>query len=111
MSVVSLLEVTGLTKSYGDQTALADVAFDAREGEVLGLIGPNDAGKTTLLECVTGLLPADRGEVVWRGIPLAPSPENGDVLPPRWNRALCRPPCRERAGLLWRSRVKEARAY
>jgi ABC-2 type transport system ATP-binding protein len=73
MRVVSLLEVIGLTKSYGDQTALADVAFDAREGEVLGLIGPNGAGKTTLLEALAGVLPADSVDLLWRGEPLPPA--------------------------------------
>src|SRR5947209_2068775 len=60
------MQVTGLTKRYGDQQALADVSFDVRRTEVLGLIGPNGAGKTTLLEAVAGLIPVERGSVVWR---------------------------------------------
>jgi len=61
-----LIQVAGLSKRYGEQHALADVAFDIRAGEVLGLIGPNGAGKTTLLEALAGLLPVDAGEVRWR---------------------------------------------
>jgi ABC-2 type transport system ATP-binding protein len=69
----ALLQIAGLTKRYGDETALADVAFDVHAGEVLGLIGPNGAGKTTLLEAVAGLLPVDAGSVAWRGAPLPPA--------------------------------------
>jgi ABC-2 type transport system ATP-binding protein len=65
--VPALLQVEGLTKRYGDQTALADIAFSVMRGEVLGLIGPNGAGKTTLLETIAGLLSADAGVVCWRG--------------------------------------------
>lgn len=64
---MALMQVAGLTKRYGDRDALAGVSFDVPVGEVLGLIGPNGAGKTTLLETVAGLLPADAGEVIWRG--------------------------------------------
>jgi ABC-type glutathione transport system ATPase component len=53
----ALLRVVALTRRYGDEIALADVAFDVQAGEILGLIGPNGAGKTTLLEAVAGLLP------------------------------------------------------
>jgi ABC-2 type transport system ATP-binding protein len=66
-----LLQVSGLTKRYGDQRALADVSFSVQASEVLGLIGPNGAGKTTLLEAIAGILPADSGDVLWRGTPLA----------------------------------------
>jgi len=65
-----VLEVTALTKRYGDQPALSDVGFAVRDGEVLGLIGPNGAGKTTLLESIAGLLPVDSGRISWRGRPL-----------------------------------------
>src|SRR5262245_27584279 len=40
-----LIEIAGLGKTYGDQVALADIAFAAAPGEVVGLIGPNGAGK------------------------------------------------------------------
>jgi ABC-2 type transport system ATP-binding protein len=61
-----LMEVSGLSKAYSGQTALADISFLVMPGEILGLIGPNGAGKTTLLEAVAGILPADDGRVLWR---------------------------------------------
>ena len=68
-----LLEIAALRKRYGEQIALADVAFSVHVGEVLGIIGPNGAGKTTLLEAIAGLLPADGGRVLWQGHALAPA--------------------------------------
>jgi len=67
-----VLQVRHLTKQYGRLTALADVSFDVRPGEILGLIGPNGSGKTTLFECLAGVLPADAGAIVADGRPLAP---------------------------------------
>jgi ABC-2 type transport system ATP-binding protein len=64
--------VEGLTKSYGRLTALVDVSFTIRGGEVLGLIGPNGAGKTTLFECLAGVLPYDAGTVRFDGAQLPP---------------------------------------
>ena len=79
----NLVEVAALRKRYGEQFALADVAFDVRAGEVLGIIGPNGAGKTTLLEAIAGLLPADLGDVLWQGksLPLARRRNNIFYLP------------------------------
>jgi ABC-2 type transport system ATP-binding protein len=66
-----LLQVAAITKSYGEQRALANVSFDIRRGEILGLIGPNGSGKTTLLEAMAGVLPVDGGSVMWRGTALS----------------------------------------
>jgi ABC-2 type transport system ATP-binding protein len=74
-----LIEVAGLSKTYGDQVALADISFAAAPGEILGIIGPNGAGKTTLLEALAGLLPADTGVVRWRGAPI-PAPRRRDAM-------------------------------
>jgi len=65
--------VAALTKSYGEQFALREVTFAAGASEIVGLIGPNGAGKTTLLETIAGLLPADSGQVIWKGDPLPPA--------------------------------------
>jgi ABC-2 type transport system ATP-binding protein len=58
-----LLRARNLTKRYGRLTALGDVSFAVRPGEVLGLIGPNGSGKTTLFECMGGVLPLDSGSL------------------------------------------------
>lgn len=68
----TLLRVDGLTKRYRGLTALNDVSFSVRRGEVLGLIGPNGSGKTTLFECLGGVLPADAGRVLAGGHPMSP---------------------------------------
>jgi ABC-2 type transport system ATP-binding protein len=58
-----LLFIRHITKRYARVTALADVSFSIRRGEVLGLIGPNGCGKTTLFECLGGVLPLDEGTI------------------------------------------------
>ncbi len=59
----SLLEVRGITKSFGGLTAVNDVSFDVAEGSIVGLIGPNGAGKTTTFNLITGNYRADRGSI------------------------------------------------
>lgn len=62
-----LVEVRNLTKRYGALTAISDVSFSIRSGEILGLIGPNGSGKTTLMECMAGVQPANSGGVYRNG--------------------------------------------
>jgi ABC-2 type transport system ATP-binding protein len=76
----ALMDVAALTKRYGEQFALADIAFGIRRGEVLGIIGPNGAGKTTLLEGIAGLLPLDSGEVLWQGRPLLRAQRRNNIF-------------------------------
>jgi ABC-2 type transport system ATP-binding protein len=59
----SVIQVSGLRKSYGSTLAVDDVSFEVKTGEIFGLIGPNGAGKTTTMECVEGLRKPDRGTV------------------------------------------------
>ena len=65
-----MFQARNLTKRYGRLTALSDVSFSVRPGEVLGLIGPNGSGKTTLFECLGGVLPLDAGSLVRDGEPM-----------------------------------------
>jgi ABC-2 type transport system ATP-binding protein len=69
-----MIEVTGLTKCYGDFTAVRDLAFTVQAGEVMGLVGPNGAGKTTTLRCCTGVIPPTRGSVRICQVSLADDP-------------------------------------
>ena len=61
-----VLQIVSLTKSFGDHGALESVGVSVHEGEVLGLIGPNSARKTTLLEAIAGFLPVDSVEIRFR---------------------------------------------
>src|SRR6266849_5864525 len=63
----TLLEVRGLTKSFGALLASDDVDLEIREGETHAIIGPNGAGKTTLISQLAGNLLPDRGRVLFAG--------------------------------------------
>jgi ABC-2 type transport system ATP-binding protein len=69
-----MIEVSGLTKRYGDFTAVRDLSFTVQPGEVMGLVGPNGAGKTTTLRCATGIIPPTLGAVHIAGTDLAVDP-------------------------------------
>jgi ABC-2 type transport system ATP-binding protein len=69
-----MIEVSGLTKRYGDFTAVNDLSFSVRPGEVLGLVGPNGAGKTTTLRSIAGIIPPNAGRVSIAGHDLATDP-------------------------------------
>ena len=69
-----MIEVNGLTKRYGEFTAVQDLTFAVRPGEVMGLVGPNGAGKTTTLRCATGIIPLSEGTVRVAGFDLAVDP-------------------------------------
>lgn len=58
-----MIEVEGLTKRYGDVTAIENVSFRVNKGEIVGFLGPNGAGKTTTMRIITGFLPATFGNV------------------------------------------------
>ena len=69
-----MIEIEGLTKTYGSFVAVADLSFRVDGGEVLGLVGPNGAGKTTTLRCAVGIIPAARGVIKICGHPLDGEP-------------------------------------
>ncbi len=57
------LRVTGLSKSFGTTCIFEDVSFGLSQGEAVAIVGANGTGKSTLLRCLLGLIPADRGEI------------------------------------------------
>ena len=61
-----MLSIRNLTKRFGGFTALNDVSFEVREGEILGLIGPNGSGKTTCFNCISGTLTPTAGAIRFR---------------------------------------------
>lgn len=63
----ALLAIEDLTIHFGGVAAVDHVGFDVREGEILGLIGPNGSGKTTVLNMLSGFLQPDAGRVRMRG--------------------------------------------
>src|SRR6059058_3296697 len=67
MSDTPLLDLRGVTKSFGSVQALIDVDFEVRAGEVMALVGDNGAGKSTLIKCVAGIHPVDEGQIVFDG--------------------------------------------
>src|SRR5438874_2638742 len=62
-----MLQIRHLTKRYGALTAVHDISFEVRAGEVLGLLGPNGSGKSTTVKILTGLLQPTSGEVLLDG--------------------------------------------
>ncbi|MDQ1569090.1 MAG: hypothetical protein QOF96_3970, partial [Actinomycetota bacterium] len=64
----AVLEVAGLTKRFGGITAVDGVSFALREGEVLGVIGPNGSGKTTTFDLISGFQVPDAGTVRYQGV-------------------------------------------
>jgi len=62
-----LLSVRGVSKAFGGLSAVDDVSFDVRSGELVGIIGPNGAGKTTLFNLINGLVRPDSGAVIMSG--------------------------------------------
>jgi branched-chain amino acid transport system ATP-binding protein len=65
-----LLEVDGLTSSYGGLPAIRDISLGVEAGEIVAVIGSNGAGKSTLLKTIAGMMRADAGEVRLAGKPL-----------------------------------------
>ena len=80
-----MIEVQGLTKSYGSVAAVRDLSFSVAPGEVLGLVGPNGAGKTTTLRSLAGIVRPAGGTIRGR---IRRSPP-GRVTPPAKSCSTC----------------------
>jgi len=62
-----ILQVQEVTKTFGGIIALNRVSFEVHAGEILGIIGPNGSGKTTVVNCITGFVKATSGRILFRG--------------------------------------------
>src|SRR5213075_1412333 len=72
-----MITVEGLTRNYGDFTAVDNVSFTCKPGAVTGFLGPNGAGKTTTMRIMVGLTKPSRGTVTIGGHPYADIPNPG----------------------------------
>ena len=66
-----ILELRGVSKSFGAVQALYKVDFHVAPGQVMALVGDNGAGKSTLIKCIAGIHPADEGEILFEGQPVS----------------------------------------
>jgi len=62
-----VLNVEGISLSFGGVKALSDVSFDVREGEIRAIIGPNGAGKSSMLNCINGFYHPQEGQITFKG--------------------------------------------
>jgi ABC-2 type transport system ATP-binding protein len=66
--LLNMIEIKGVTKKFGEITAVKGISFAVKKGEVLGFLGPNGAGKTTTMKLITGFWQADQGQVLIDGL-------------------------------------------
>jgi branched-chain amino acid transport system ATP-binding protein len=62
-----ILQVQAVSKAFGGIMALSNVSFEVNAGEILGIIGPNGSGKTTIVNCITGFVKTSSGRILFRG--------------------------------------------
>ena len=62
-----LLDVKGISLSFGGVKALSNISFDVRKGEIRAIIGPNGAGKSSMLNCINGFYHPQEGEITFKG--------------------------------------------
>ena len=67
MTAAPFLEIKEITKTFGGIIALNNVSFNVNKGEILGIIGPNGSGKTTIVNCITGFVKVSSGKVLFQG--------------------------------------------
>ncbi len=70
-----VIQVDGLTKRYDDLTAVDDISFSVKRGEIFGILGPNGAGKTTTLECIEGIVEPTSGRTLVLGLDTRAEPQ------------------------------------
>ncbi len=83
-----MIRARGISKRFGDTTAVDDLSFGVERGEIFGIVGPDGAGKSTLLRMIAGILPPDSGSIEVDGVDAATDPfaikENLAYMPQRF---------------------------
>ncbi len=69
-----MIEVENLTKQFGSKTAVDNLSFSVKKGEVLGFLGPNGAGKSTTMRMITGFMPPTKGDAKVCGVSIIDNP-------------------------------------
>lgn len=70
-----MIEVKNVTKKYGDTTAVDNISFDVKDGEVVGFLGPNGAGKSTTMNMITGFIEPTEGQIIVNGHDISKKPK------------------------------------
>ena len=83
-----MLEVSSLTRAFGDHLAIADISLQVADGELVTIVGPSGCGKSTLLRCVAGLLPPTTGQVLLNGAAVTRVPDRLAVVFQDYSRSL-----------------------
>ena len=83
-----VIDVAHLSHSYGERAVLEDLTFSVRAGEFLSIVGPSGVGKTTLLQCLTGLRTPTGGEVLFEGTRVTTTPRGLAVVFQDYSRSL-----------------------
>ncbi|MEP6721239.1 MAG: ATP-binding cassette domain-containing protein, partial [Variovorax sp.] len=67
MNAAPILDVRGVSRSFGGVKAVNDVSLHVMPGEIVSLIGPNGAGKTTTFNLISGVIPLSAGHILFKG--------------------------------------------
>lgn len=70
-----MIEVKNVTKKYGNTTAVDNISFDVKDGEVVGFLGPNGAGKSTTMNMITGFIEPTEGQIIVNGNDISKKPK------------------------------------
>lgn len=70
-----MIEVKNVTKKYGNFTAVDNISFDVKDGEVVGFLGPNGAGKSTTMNMITGFIEPTDGQIIINGNDISKKPK------------------------------------
>lgn len=81
-----MIEIKGISKSYGRHKVLNNISFSVKPGDCIGIVGANGTGKTTLLSIISGLSKPDSGEILLDGDNILGSSKNPEIISAMFHR-------------------------